>query len=245
MKKSYLIACAILALSSTSYAKGKNTTAPSVPPMVVDIWSGFYTGVSAGYLKGKDDFEGKHTKEIELIDLGKYGFKTTDINPSGLIGGIYLGYNKLTTNNYLIGLEGAFNFTKVSDSNNIRTLSGEVTNTIFDLEQKNEAATYVRFGKVIDNRYMPYILAGCSWSNLYGTLKSSAQSFRDKNLDIGFTAGAGLEFNINKNWNLKLQYRYTDYGDVGFNYNISNVPVDVKIKYFMHTIKAGITYKFN
>ena len=245
MKKASLIVCTILTLSSVGYAKGKNVIPPDVPPIVVDIWSGFYTGISTGYIKGKDDFEGKHTKKIELIDLGKGGFKTTNINPSGFIGGAFLGYNKLITNNYILGAEGIFNYINTDDSNNIQTLSGTPTNTIFKLEQKNEASFYLRAGKIIDNKYLPYILVGGSLSNLYGSLSSSTQNFRAKNRDLGFTSGTGLEINLSKNWNMRFQYRYTDYGNVRFNYNISNIPVDVKIKYKTHTFKAGVSYKFD
>jgi len=246
MKRVYLAIFAILTLSSIGYAQNnKEVIPPSVPPIVVDIWSGFYVGISAGYLKGKDDFAGKHTKKIELIDLGRGGFKTSNINPSGFMGGVFAGYNKLISNNYVLGAEGIFNFTKVNDSNNIKTIQGEVTNTIFDLEQKNEAALYLKAGKVIDNKYMPYILIGGSWTNLYGSLKSSTQHFRDKAKDIGFTGGTGVEINLSKNWNMRLQYRFTDYGDVKFNYKISNVPVNVKIKYKTHTFKAGVSYKFD
>ncbi len=244
MKKLVL---SMVAISAMVYG-GKNVSIPEVPPIsiphvVVDSWSGPYVGVAIGYVKGKGDnsVDRRYTQSSTFSEVAI----TTTVNesssnslkPGGFVGGVFAGYNKKLDNNFLIGVEGAYNYLNNKKSGKLIKSDGTQSNISYKLKQKNEAALYLRFGKIIDNRYMPYLLGGISWSKLYATASGVTKS----KSTTGPTIGAGVEIKINKNWNARVQYRYSKYSSKRFNIlpNLS-----AKTKYKSHMVQVGISYQF-
>jgi outer membrane immunogenic protein len=245
MKKVLYSIVAVVALGAFADAGGKLVEPPTVPPISIDDWSGPYIGLQAGYIKGDGD---------TTINSPAYGltslmlpdpetYKATN-KPDGFIGGLYVGYNKLLQNNWLIGVELAGNYVKIDKTSTLYNSAGSATSVKFNLKQKNEGALYLKFGKVINNQYMPYILGGVTGTKLEGTVIDGANSYKDSDTVTGFTVGAGLEFKINRNWHARVQYRYSKYDDAKFSYNVSGVTLKGTTDYKTHTVQAGISYHF-
>ena len=233
MKKLLFSTVAILALGAFANAGGgKLIEPPQVPPMAIDIWSGPYIGLQAGYIKGDGD-TGFYDGSVKYM-------KVTN-KPDGFIGGVYVGYNKLLQDNWLIGIELAANYTNVDETADVYYTNGRPAGHTFNLKQKNDFALYAKFGKVIDDTYMPYLLAGATMTKLEGTLTYKGIKETKSDTVNGFTVGAGLEFKINRNVHARVQYRYSKYQDAEYKFKYLG---DTKTEYNTHSVMAGISYHF-
>ena len=237
MKKLGLSILAFVAVTNLAFAGGKLVAPPEVPPIPIvnDIWSGPYVGAQIGGVSSKTDVNAFTYK-------GSYKL-------SGFSGGIFAGYNILTSSNLLFGAEGDINYISADKTKTVYSrpydsaYPDELYTANLKLRQYWDASLRLRVGKVIDNKYLPYITGGAAWTKVGANYPSSttASGVKKKTLS-GWTAGAGVEVKINKNINARIQYRYSDYGDATFTHGI----IKSKIKNFKtHSIRAGISYTFN
>ena len=239
MKKLFLSTVAVLSLMSLANAGGKLVAPPDVPsiPVVNDIWSGPYIGAQIGGVSSKTD-----------VEIAAFGYKG-EYKLSGFSGGVFAGYSALTNSSVLFGIEGDINYISADKS---KTILGQGNNYSFThvqrstlnykLQQYWDASLRVRLGKVIDNKYLPYITGGVAWTKVGASYPGTAYSKAKKKTLSGWTAGAGVEVKVNKNVNARIQYRYSDYGDATFTHG----SLTSKIKNFKtHSIRAGISYTFH
>ncbi len=243
MKKLFLSTVAMLSLMSLANAGGKLVAPPDVPsiPVVNDIWSGPYIGAQIGGVSSKTD-----------VDLASFSYKGS-YKLSGFSAGVFAGYNILSSSDVLFGVEGDINYISANKTKTVYSYIDTAYSTTepmykddYKLRQYWDASLRVRLGKVIDNKYLPYITGGIAWTKVGANYPSSdsgtVNSKVKKKTLSGWTAGAGVEVKINKNVNARIQYRYSDYGDATFTHGAFKS----KIKNFKtHSIRAGISYTFN
>ena len=60
--------------------------------------------------------------------------------------------------------------------------------------------------------------------------------------NVGWTAGAGVEFAVNNQWSLKAEYLYVDLGN--FNCGIACGSIPNEVSFTSHIGRAGINYRF-
>jgi outer membrane immunogenic protein len=60
----------------------------------------------------------------------------------------------------------------------------------------------------------------------------------------GWTIGTGGEFAISNNMTMRLEYRYTDFGNASGNLAPALPGVRMPVDLDTHAIRAGISYKF-
>jgi len=235
MKKLFFSLVAISTLASVSYAGGKYVEPPKSKPIVIDSWSGPYLGVQFGFISGK--------ATIILPNLNK------KVKPSGVTAGVFAGYNWRMSNDFLFGVEGDINYISADKTINwtssITTALLVINNKYsYKLRQYWDASLRVRLGKVIDDKYLPYITAGAAWTKIGTSYPGSAAplgTVKKKTL-TGWTVGAGIEMKINKNVNARIQYRYSDYGSKDFMHGITKSSVK---NFKTHSVRLGISYSFN
>ena len=238
MKKLFLSTVAVISLMSLANAGGKLVAPPDVPsiPVVNDVWSGPYVGAQIGGVSSKTD-----------VEIATFSYKG-NYKLSGLSAGIFAGYNILSNSNVLFGVEGDINYISADKTKTVYTRNGNLallntsTNINYKLRQYWDASLRLRLGKVIDDKYLPYITGGVAWTKVGASYPGTVYNKAKKKTLSGWTAGAGVEVKINKNVNARIQYRYSDYGDATFTHG----SVKSKIKNFKtHSIRAGISYSFN
>ena len=236
MKKLFLSTIAVLSLMSLANAGGKLVEPPHVPPIAIDNWSGPYLGIQIGGVSSKTD-----------VSIASFGYKG-DYKLSGFSAGIFAGYNILSASDILFGVEGDINYISADKTKTVYrrisnfTFLNTGTNINYKLRQYWDASLRVRLGKVINDKYLPYITGGVAWTKVGASYPGTAYNKAKKKTMTGWTAGAGVEVKINKNINARIQYRYSDYGDATFTHGT----VESKIKNFKtHSIRAGISYSFN
>jgi outer membrane immunogenic protein len=207
--------------------KGPPMFAPPPPP--VFSWTGLYVGGQVGYQWGRSD------PNLVLVPGNIPVGVSTAYNDQGIVGGGHIGYN-YQISQFVIGIEGDGEGSSYRGS--ISGL-GLYTNT------NNEIEGSVR-GR-----------AGIAWDRVlfYGTGGVAFASIRNQAGVVGFpplvsattgrvgwTAGAGVEYAVDPNWSVRVEYRYTDYGY----YDFGTAPgVALREHETDNRVEAGFSYKFD
>ncbi len=105
----------------------------------------------------------------------------------------------------------------------------------------------------LHGEYLGNCLGG-RWGNGNGGACGQSQTVGQTR--TGFTFGTGVEVAFDNNWSAFVEYNYYDFDTDNANYmfdilNIdefdggASVPYNTEVTEYLHTIKAGINYKFN
>jgi len=246
MKKS-LISLA-LAAAAGSFAMAGGDIAP-VAPAPANNWDGFYMGIQAGYNWG--DAEVDWIDNTDTADEIPYKGPAYDVD--GTIAGIYGGYNWIFGEGWLLGVEGEINMVSGDDTQstnyeNEDDYPGEV-------KHNWDASLRLRAGKVMGD-FLPYVTGGVAWGGFHVkqyAVYDENKIYFDKDMTLtGWTVGAGLEWSISSNVHLRVQYRYTDYGDDSkrdlWKYENTASPegyfTDGTLDYNAHQVSVGLTFQF-
>ncbi|PRA55133.1 outer membrane protein [Brucella pituitosa] len=191
-------------------------------------WTGGYVGGQIGYGWGKSG----------LFN----GLSTLDLKPDGFLGGLYAGYNFDLGNSVVLGIDGDVTYNNLKDS--FSATSFGVTNTI-ESKLRWSGAVRARAGVAVD-RFLLYIAGGVA----FGSVKNSISATdgvdeigisQSKTL-TGWTAGAGVDYAATDNVIVRLEYRYTDYGNKDFDFGVPGAAIRDKFK--TNEIRLGVAYKF-
>ncbi|NKC50034.1 porin family protein [Ochrobactrum cytisi] len=229
MKLKALLLASTVALVVATGAKAADAVIEQEPvPVVVAptfTRSGAYIGGQIGYGWGKSDFSG---------DVYSFG----NVKPDGFLGGIYAGYNFDLGNSIVLGIDGDVTYNDVSKD--IDVYSGDLAVGDFETKLRWSGAVRARVGYAVD-RFMPYLAGGVA----FGNIKNSGSidgigSFSESKTLTGWTAGAGVDYAATDNLIVRLEYRYTDYGDKDIEFGGLNVNQDFKT----NEVRLGVAYKF-
>jgi outer membrane immunogenic protein len=182
-------------------------------------WTGFYVGINGGYGFGTSNWDAP----------------PLSIKPKGGMVGGTLGYN-YQIGSLVWGLEGDFDWADVKGSSDCGA---------FTCETKNDwLGTFRgRIGYAFD-RWMPYATGGAAYGRLKATTTDPTLAGASKN-QLGWTAGAGVEYAFLGNWSAKLEYLYVDLGSFDCGVACAAGATTNNVSFTEHVIRAGINYKFS
>lgn len=202
-------------------------------------WSGLYFGGNVGY--GFTDV-GTSLDRITapVASLGSTGALTSD----GAFAGGQLGYN-WQRERLVFGVETDFQFADMQDSAfgaNPDFAGGATVNIDWFGTLRGRVG-------LADGRTLYYLTGGLAYADVdfaqAGFGLGNTIAVDDNKTMLGYTVGGGIEHALSQNLSLKLEYQYLDFGDAKFtgadlngNSYASKVDVD------MHTVRAGVNYKF-
>jgi outer membrane immunogenic protein len=235
-----------------------------VPPPPVVSWSGFYIGANGGYAGDQYKYpfsgfleEGGNT----VIDGGG----SASLSSSGFLGGVQAGYNYQFDASWVSGIEADIDATSIAGKVSLGasgvynvdlpwSASGAAKS-----EQPNLGTARFRLGYLITPQFLVFGTGGLA----FGQIKTSADlgynisgdsgalSWSKNATQVGWTAGAGVEYKVNNNWSFKTEYLYVDLGtktllsggyddgDGGaYGYSLKVHPTD-------NIVRAGLNYTFN
>ena len=229
MKKILLATVALVAVGAAAPALAADlaarpyTKAPAYVPAPIYNWTGFYIG---GHIGGA--FAGNST-------LGN--------NDGRFLGGVQGGYDYEFSNNVVLGVEAEYNW--LTDNNGGATFpGGSVVSTNNDQFGSVTGRVGYSFGAALLYAKGGYAFRGDN-DNIHVTTGGVPQAFTtDGNHQDGYTVGAGLEYMFAPNWSAKIEYQYYNFGSTTF----TSGPADIAgVRYTddVHTVKAGINYRFN
>jgi outer membrane immunogenic protein len=179
-------------------------------------WTGFYVGINGGYGFGKSSWTGPP-------DTGNF-------NVNGPLVGGTLGYN-LQTGSWVWGLELDADYSWIKGSTTTTCPTGcETRNTWL-------ATGRGRIGYAWD-RWLPFITGGAA----FGSEKATLLGVSESKTQLGWTAGAGVEYAFMGAWTAKLEYLYVDLGKWSCSAATCGVASDVK--FTSNIVRAGLNYRF-
>jgi outer membrane immunogenic protein len=186
------------------------------PPYIAQVynWTGFYIGVNGGGGWGQSNWD-----------------RTGDFDVSGGLVGGTVGYN-WQTGPWVLGVEGDLDWSNINGN----TFNGCAPGCKTTNDWLGTAR--VRVGYAFD-RFLPYITGGLAVGNMQTKLGGIDAV---DNTNVGWTAGAGVEFAVNNNWSLKAEYLYVDLGS--FNCGVACGGVPNEVSFTSHIGRAGINYRF-
>jgi outer membrane immunogenic protein len=255
-------------------------------------WSGFYIGANAGYGWGNagnnltiSDGPAPASCHFCSVPIGAGGIGgndlglaqaagSTNISPSGFVGGFQLGYN-WQRSNWVYGIETDFQF--FDQRHTVNSTASYPTN--FGAGFCTGAACLGNFTNSVTADWLITIRprVGYVWNNalIYGTagLAISRFSFSQTYSDniftafvpgvggtesasasatrVGWTVGAGFEYAVATNWSAKLEYLYVRFDGLNANGVLGDAfPADFahftnSIDHFAtNIVRVGFNYKF-
>jgi outer membrane immunogenic protein len=269
----FAVMTAIPSASAADFAARPYTKAP----MMAEVynWTGFYIGGNAGYSWGRSNTDVSYFNTATGAPIappaGSIVNNSFDMN--GAIAGGQAGYN-WQTSNWVLGLEADIQWSGERGGSAFRcaaTATGGVclpgltflpagaTGTNFALDRSLEWFGTVRgrAGLAVTPQVLLYATGGLA----YGSIKTSgtlsgftpggiAVASLGSNSDtrVGWTAGAGVEGMITRNWSAKLEYLYMDLGRSNAGpftlAPASVIAANVSSNFTDHILRAGINYRF-
>ena len=141
--------------------------------------------------------------------------------PSGVLGGVQAGYN-WQSGAWVFGLEGDVQINGADDT----FAPWKFSNPWFGTARGRVGYAF--------NNFLVYGTGGLAFGEVSG------QNFflTENHGSIGWTAGAGVEMALNKNWSAKAEYLYVDLSDK--NFTITGLPNG----YQFGVIRLGVNYHF-
>jgi outer membrane immunogenic protein len=196
-------------------------------------WSGFYIGVNAGGASatsginssvacrdndGDGNFACPFTTPEEVpgsttaAPLAAAG--TGKLSDGGFTGGGQVGYN-LQTGGFVFGLELDAESFRLGASRSVAT-AGPIFITSFDTNWLFTART--RIGLPVTPSLLLYATTGFALTDLsVGNSVAGIGAASSRGLVTGRTIGAGAEWALNRDWTLRGEYLYVDFGNVTTN----------------------------
>jgi outer membrane immunogenic protein len=226
MKKFLLTTVALAALGSSASAAdlaARPYTKAPAPIAAAYNWSGFYVGAMGGY--GWSD-------RVTVA-----GVAVTGADIQGGFGGGTVGFNYQAPGSmFVFGVEADAAW---ADINHSEALVGFGLAT-----QKIKAFGSVtgRVGVAVDTVLL-YGKGGYGWAQNEFSATVLGLTLSDSKFHSGWTVGGGAEWAFAGPWSAKVEYMFARYDSE--NYFTGIAPPGVGFGMDVHTVKAGVNYRFN
>lgn len=207
MKKILLASAITVATATSSMAAAKHS---------------FYAGLGLAGLTGHHNATLTYASPGVATETDNYGFSKYTVG-----GDIMLGYMGMV-NNLMFGLEVDYLFGNVNRTNTI-SFSPTFGRTIQVRSTSGAWGAGLRLGYSCLERVVPYVRLGVEYRRFKLThyaQDTGLPSMTEINSTAGkaaFAPGVGMDFKVNKNLALGLEYRYAFYSSItktGFNPNV-------------------------
>jgi outer membrane immunogenic protein len=181
MRKLLLSAAAAMVVAGPAGAADLAVKAPPVAPaFIASPWDGLYVGANLG---------GEST-DFSATANGR----SVSTSGTGVLGGFQVGFNK-QYGTFVVGLVTDFDFTSIDP-----TTAGVSTKLPWF------GTTRARFGYL----YTPSLLVYGTGGVAYGQAELSEAGATVKVPGVGWTAGAGLEYQLGGGWSIGAEYLHVE-----------------------------------
>lgn len=212
--------------ATTAYASATpvyKATSPAAP--VLGKWSGFYVGAHGGYASGSFlppcCFQG--------------GSGASSVALAGGFGGLQAGYNYQFAPHWLIGVEQDISFGNISGYQ-----TQLAPNPNVGISTNYSGTVRERFGYIWDSLLL-YETAGIAWAHNKVNLETTPP-VSDTHLQFGVALGAGMEWAVNPNLSVKVEYLYSYITKEQEFAGTSNAGL---AGWPLSTLRAGVNWRFN
>lgn len=228
-------------------------------------WTGFYVGLNAGYAWGTADTSssiaaGTYFATTSVPAVNRVGSGTVDA--AGFTGGAQAGYN-WQSGNLVLGLETDIQSFKLGGSRSGSGVYPCCAPAVFSVNNSVDTDWLLTFrprlGMSLGNTLL-YVTGGLAVTSLHGSATFSDNccvgtgargAASHTGTKAGWTVGGGAEWALNRNWTLKGEYLYVDFGSVTSGGTIAflaapanNAPLSNSADLTAHIGRVGVNYKF-
>ena len=220
------VGLALLAFELPAMAADLPLKAPAAK--TVYDWTGFYLGGHVGY--GGGSF-GPGTNPLPEQGV----FFPHSI--TGVIGGYQAGYLRQLSSHVVLGIEADASFTGPLD---VPALIPAPFHTTIDYVGTVRARAGYASGTLL-----AYVTGGFAWGHSHININDAPGAIVSSpgQNQLGWTAGAGVEFAVSGNWSAKLEYDYTDLARRTYDLSGFGLPA-VNVDPNIHLVKLGLNYRF-
>ncbi len=180
---------------------------------------------------------------------GTFGAPIPSYTDSGVVGGLHAGYN-YQIDQFVLGIEGDIEGSSYSGSTDpVVDYKGAIVTYTAGTQIPIQGSVRGRIGWTW-NRVLIYATGGVAFGDVQNSL--SYTYFVDPYISatngrVGWTVGGGVEYALDPNWSVRLEYRYTDYGT--YDFVLYAPPFDGDAAIVEHErdnrVEAGFSYKFD
>jgi outer membrane immunogenic protein len=206
-------------------------------------FSGLYLGVTGGYAYGKGDFEGRllsdHTDSSSDL-VSEDGSAELD---GGMIGGL-VGYDYQLDNGVVLGVVGDLSWVDTEGNADVAPSSVGVSGSDYSMDTSLSwlGTARARVGLQAGDALF-YGTGGLAFGGLEASvlLDGGSEQGSDSSTHVGWAAGAGINYMLNENMMLGLEYLHVDLGDASYNFgSVGDGDIDVN----MNVIRGTLSLKF-
>lgn len=184
-------------------------------PALAEEFDGPFVGAAAGY-----------SRDEVGPDIGDGLALPNELDRDAAYFQLFAGYDYAVAPKVRIGVEAAIGI-GADDALNLRDSAGSLE---LDPEYSFEATG--RVGYLVSDNALLYVRGGYQNSRVEATLIEAGQpALRDKDNVDGWLAGGGLEYAFGNNLRTRLEYRYSDLGSDGADWD-------------RHQVLAGVLWNF-
>jgi outer membrane immunogenic protein len=263
-------ASAILGIGAASAADLPVRTYTKAPVMVDPAynWTGFYVGVNVG-----GDWIGKDNAVLSLppgppqafLPALANGFIPTNYGTTGagVIGGVQAGYN-WQMQSLVLGLEADFSGSSLNKTQTQNIVPGGLSSSfsnVYSTKVDYLGTLRGRLGGLVSPTLLAYLTGGFAYGQVSHSFSESLgvpaqinQSFGSvRNLDAGWTVGAGLEWALGNNVTIRGEYLYVNLRGDSFTTTSNNPNCGLpnacsftlsSNNLSLNIVRAAINYKF-
>jgi outer membrane immunogenic protein len=264
MRKLFFLASLVAMLPGYALAADLSLPVKSFAAPALN-WTGFYVGGNAGAAWGRDAISntlaapGFIPADIAAVSSAA----SPTISSGGAIGGGQAGYNQ-QWGSWLVGVEADFDYLGLKGSNGgtfpfPSTLPGGAVGppTAFFSTAISASTTWLftarpRIGWAAGN-WLLYATGGLavgreSVTETVNLLAPFVETSGFATTRAGWTAGAGVEYAINRNWSVKGEYLHVDLGSVATAATTSppfpGLTLTGSVRLTTEIARGGINYRF-
>jgi outer membrane immunogenic protein len=195
-------------------------------------WTGAYVGGDVG-----------GSFASTSIASATIGWAPRSLNPAGVMGGAYAGYNYQVSPNFVLGVEGDF-----QGNHSSAGFYYPAFDVAPNVQQNWVASLNGRLGIAYD-RALLYAIGGAAWGQGTLTVTPGAVLFPPSLQPVsstvnlsGWDVGAGIDYAFDPRWVGRFEYRYYAFGSS----NASNVGpyLPLRVHTSLNTVRVGLAYLF-
>lgn len=216
-------------------------TPPPPLPAPVSSWTGFYFGGNVG---------GGITTTTSDFNIAGSPFASAKNSLSGAIGGAQAGYN-WQYGAGLFGIETDYQFSGMDGSIDAPCLLPACflpTTARFTQKMPWFGTVRGRLGYA-SNDWLIYATGGYAYARINTDATATGPGYSaaiaQHQFRNGWTIGGGIETALARNWSVRLEYLYLDFGSKNIAWNLPGLPaVNDSAKAISNIVRAGLNYRF-
>jgi outer membrane immunogenic protein len=229
------------AFVQTSYTFGGDGTrayASALPYKAVSAgakhdWSGLYVGIVGGGEWGRS----KHINNNNDI--------TAPFDVDGALLGATVGYNAQFAGIWLFGLEGDMSWSNASGTaSNIPPFNPARQS---GTKEPWLGTARIRLGVTPIEHWLAYITGGVALADVEAEIFTPEATYTQHHVRGGWTAGAGVEYAMTRNWSAKVEYLHVGLTDTSYFTPapaLTTVNRGAGVPLSEDIVRGGINYKF-